>query len=136
MYNILSGGKKIIHCRQSNQCSARVVANGKIQKYWPVSVMVSSAQKLLALFATVMLKRPSRRFRVPPFVWPWPVSANFSHSPFPTNYRLFLSLHNSRDGILHTSFTVLGPYWQTHPSSSFLGLCPGKSNSGATQGCR
>lgn len=33
MYNILSGGKKIIRWSQSNQGSATVVANGKIQKY-------------------------------------------------------------------------------------------------------
>lgn len=114
MYNILLEGKKIRHWRQSNHSSATVIANGKIQKYWPVSVLVSSAEKLLALFVTVISKRLSRRSKFP-FVWPSPVSANLYHTPFPTNSHLFLSLHNGRDGILHTSFTVLEPYWQTPP---------------------
>lgn len=133
MYNILLEGQKIIHWSQSNHCSATVVANGKIGKYWPVSVLVSSTEKLLALFVTVMSQRPSKRPKFPPFLWPSPVSANLSHTPFPTIISSSSPYIMAGMGyFLHTSFIVLGPYWQTHPSCmtwSFSGFCPGQNDS-------
>lgn len=36
MYNIVSEGKDIIKWSQNNHGSATVIANGKMQKYWPV----------------------------------------------------------------------------------------------------